>query len=218
MTQTVVMTKKTLVFASNNAHKLEEIRAILGSKFEVKSLREIGCEADIPETGSTFEANALQKAMYVKEHFGMDCFADDSGLQVDALGGEPGVFSARYAANCGKAVGNNKDEANMDALLEKLAAIAPRQIGEGPLAGMEGWDACFRTSIALIYEGCEYYFDGTVSGHIISEKRGDGGFGYDPIFVPEGYGETFAELGAEVKNGISHRARAVGKLAEFLGV
>ena len=209
---------KTLIFASNNKHKLEEIRNLLEGIVEIKSLKEIGLEGDIPETADTLEGNATQKAEWVYSRTGMDCFADDSGLQVDALGGEPGVFSARYAANCGKAVGNNKDEANMDALLEKLAAIAPRQIGEGPLAGTEGWDACFRTSIALIYEGCEYYFDGTVSGHIISEKRGDGGFGYDPIFVPEGYGETFAELGAEVKNGISHRARAVGKLAEFLGV
>lgn len=210
------MEKKTLVLASNNAHKLEEIRAVLGSMYEIKGLKDIGCHDDIPETGNTFEANALQKALYVKEHFGMDCFADDSGLQVEALNGEPGVFSARYAAKNGKSVGDNKDDANMDALLEKLNAIPPVAIAEGPLAGSEGWEACFRTCIVLVQEEEKYYFDGIVNGHIIREKRGDGGFGYDPIFVPEGYGETFAELGTEVKNGISHRARAVAKLAEFL--
>lgn len=210
------MEKKTLVLASNNAHKLEEIRAILGSMYEIKGLKDIGCHDDIPETGNTFEANALQKALYVKEHFGMDCFADDSGLQVEALNGEPGVYSARYAAKNGKSVGDNKDDANMDALLEKLNAIPPVAIAEGPLAGSEGWKACFRTCIVLVQEEEKYYFDGIVNGHIIREKRSDGGFGYDPIFVPEGYGETFAELGTEVKNGISHRARAVAKLAEFL--
>lgn len=210
------MEKKTLVLASNNAHKLEEIRAVLGSMYEIKGLKDIGCHDDIPETGNTFEANALQKALYVKEHFGMDCFADDSGLQVEVLNGEPGVYSARYAAKNGKSVGDNKDDANMDALLEKLNAIPPVAIAEGPLAGSEGWKACFRTCIVLVQEEEKYYFDGIVNGHIIREKRGDGGFGYDPIFVPEGYGETFAELGTEVKNGISHRARAVAKLAEFL--
>lgn len=210
------MEKKTLVLASNNAHKQEEIRAVLGSMYEIKGLKDIGCHDDIPETGNTFEANALQKALYVKEHFGMDCFADDSGLQVEALNGEPGVYSARYAAKNGKSVGDNKDDANMDALLEKLNAIPPVAIAEGPLAGSEGWKACFRTCIVLVQEEEKYYFDGIVNGHIIREKRGDGGFGYDPIFVPEGYGETFAELGTEVKNGISHRARAVAKLAEFL--
>ena len=197
------MTMKTLVFASNNAHKLEEIRAILGKQYEVKSLKDIGCEVDIPETGSTFRENALQKATYVKEHFGFDCFADDSGLQVEALGGEPGVYSARYAVKNGVKVEGNKDDANMNVLLEKLANEENRK-------------ACFRTSIALIYEGKTHYFDGTVEGRIIREKRGDGGFGYDPIFIPDGYDKTFAELGNEIKNGISHRARAVAKLAEFL--
>lgn len=194
---------KTLVFASNNAHKLEEIRAILGEQYEVKSLKDIECEVDIPETGSTFRENALQKATYVKEHFGFDCFADDSGLQVEALGGEPGVYSARYAVKNGVKVEGNKDDANMNVLLEKLANEENRK-------------ACFRTSIALIYEGKTHYFDGTVEGRIIREKRGDGGFGYDPIFIPDGYDKTFAELGNEIKNGISHRARAVAKLAEFL--
>lgn len=194
---------KTLVFASNNAHKLDEIRAILGDKFTIKSLKDIGCEADIPETGDTFRANALQKAQYVKEHFGFDCFADDSGLQVEALGGEPGVLSARYATSKGWDDGTAKDERNMNCLLSLLGDRCPAK-------------ACFRTSIALILDGETHYFDGTVEGSIISEKRGDGGFGYDPIFVPEGYDKTFAELGNEVKNGISHRARAVAKLAEFL--
>lgn len=195
---------KTLVFASNNAHKLEEIRAILGNKFDVKSLKDIGCNVDIPETGTTFRENALQKARYVKEHFGFDCFADDSGLQVEALGGEPGVYSARYAVKNGRQVtAGNKDDANMDVLLEKLA-------------GDENRKACFRTCIALIYEGGTHFFDGVVEGHIITEKRGDGGFGYDPLFVPDGYEKTFAEMGNEVKNNISHRAKAVEKLAEFL--
>jgi len=194
---------KKLVFASNNAHKLEEIRAILGTQYEVKSLKDIGCEVDIPETGSTFRENALQKATYVREHFGFDCFADDSGLQVEALGGEPGVYSARYAVKNGVQVEGNKDEANMNVLLEKLANEENRK-------------ACFRTSIALIFEGETHFFDGTVEGRIIREKRGNGGFGYDPIFIPDGYDKTFAELGNEVKNGISHRARAVAKLADFL--
>lgn len=194
---------KKLVFASNNAHKLEEIRTILGTQYEVKSLKDIGCEVDIPETGSTFRENALQKATYVKEHFGFDCFADDSGLQVEALGGEPGVYSARYAVKNGVQVEGNKDDANMNVLLEKLANEENRK-------------ACFRTSIALIFEGETHFFDGTVEGRIIHEKRGDGGFGYDPIFIPDGYDKTFAELGNEVKNGISHRARAVAKLSDFL--
>ena len=194
---------KTLVFASNNAHKLAEVRDILGGMFEIKSLKEIGCDADIPETGNTFRENALQKAQYVKDNFGYDCFADDSGLQVEALGGEPGVYSARYAVINGKSIEEGKDEANMNVLLAKLA-------------GVENRLACFRTSIALIFDGNTYYFDGVVPGLIIDEKRGDGGFGYDPIFIPEGYDKTFAELGNEVKNGISHRARAVKQLVEFL--
>ena len=194
---------KTLVFASNNAHKLEEIRAILGDQYEVKSLKDIGCEVDIPETGTTFRENALQNASYVKEHFGFDCFADDSGLQVEALGGEPGVFSARYAMKNGVQFEGSKDEANMDVLLNKLANEKNRK-------------ACFRTSVALIYQGETHFFDGIVEGHIIHEKRGNGGFGYDPIFIPNGYDKTFAELGNEVKNGISHRARAVAQLADFL--
>ena len=204
----------TLVFASNNAHKLEEIRSILGNKFEIKSLKEIGCDADIPETGVTFRENALQKALYVKEHFGLDCFADDSGLQVEALGGEPGVYSARYAVMNG---GNNdcgKDAANTAMLLSKLEAKTPDAVQ----GNIRYHKACFRTSIALVKNGEVHYFDGVVDGHIINEIRGDGGFGYDPVFIPEGYDKTFAELGNEIKNGISHRSRAVAKLVKFLCV
>ena len=196
---------KTLVLASNNAHKLEEIRSILSGSYEVKSLKEIGCFDDIPETGNTFRENALQKAMWVKEKYGLDCFADDSGLQVACLGGEPGVFSARYAVMNGKEPLPTKDEANMDVLLGKLKDIEENDR-----------TACFRTSIALVMGEETHYFDGVVEGRIISEKRGEEGFGYDPIFVPDGYDKTFAELGSEIKNGISHRARAVAKLAEFL--
>ena len=193
----------SLVFASNNAHKLEEIRSILGDQYEVKSLKDIGCEVDIPETGTTFRENALQKATYVKEHYGYDCFADDSGLQVEALGGEPGVYSARYAQKNGVSFDGNKDQANMDVLLQKMANESNRK-------------ACFRTSVALIYQGETHFFDGIVEGKIIQEKRGNQGFGYDPLFIPNGYTQTFAELGNEIKNGISHRARAVAQLAEFL--
>lgn len=198
---------KTLVLASNNAHKLEEVKAILGGSFEIKSLKEIGCFDDIPETGKTFRENALRKAGYVKKHYGLDCFADDSGLEVECLGGEPGVYSARYAVMNGKEPVPTKDEANMNVLLEKLFGDEKKE--ESP-------KACFRTSIALVMGDEVHYFDGIVEGHIIPEKRGAEGFGYDPIFVPDGYDETFAELGAEVKNGISHRARAVAKLVEFL--
>ena len=207
---------KTLVFASNNAHKLEEIRAILGNEFDIKSLNDIGCYDDIPETGATFRDNALQKARYVKENFGYDCFADDSGLEVEALNGEPGVYSARYAAINGHAPSPaDKDNANMDVLLQKLASLSARN-DNCDKDNTLGWNACFRTSVALIYAGEERFFDGIVKGRIINQKRGTGGFGYDPIFIPDGYDQTFAELGSEVKNGISHRARAVAQLAQFL--
>ena len=190
--------KKTIVFASNNQHKLEEIRAILGDKFEIRSLEDIGCNSDIPETSGTLEGNALQKAEFVKNFYGYDCFADDTGLECDALGGEPGVLSARYAGGDG-----HDSEANMQKLL-------------GNLKGKDNRSAQFRTVIALIYNDKTYYFDGTVRGRITDEKKGNGGFGYDPIFVPDGYDKTFAELGSDVKNTISHRALAVDKLAKFL--
>ena len=187
--------KQKIVFATNNAHKLEEVAAILGDNYEVLSLREIGCNADIPETEETFAGNALQKAQYVKKHYGYDCFADDSGLEVDVLDGAPGVFSARYSGG--------GSEANMDKLLHNLTGKSER-------------GAQFRTAIALLVGEESHLFEGIVRGTIIEERRGEGGFGYDPIFVPEGYDLTFSELGSEVKNRISHRAQAVKQLAEYL--
>ena len=186
-----------IVVATNNAHKLREIAAILGNEIELLSLKDIQCFADIPETADTLEGNARQKAMYIYENYGMDCFADDTGLEVAALGGAPGVFSARYAGD------GHDSEANMQKLLKELA-------------GKENRKAQFRTVICLIRNGKEHLFEGIVKGEIIQEKRGGAGFGYDPIFVPEGYDLTFAELGDDVKNTISHRARAVEKLCQFL--
>ena len=187
--------KQKIVFATNNAHKLEEVAAMLGDSYEVLSLREIGCDADIPETSDTFAGNAMQKAQYVKAHYGYDCFADDSGLEVDVLDGAPGVYSARYSGG--------GSEANMDKLLLNLTGKSER-------------GAQFRTVIALLIGGESRLFEGIVRGSIIEERRGEGGFGYDPIFVPEGYEHTFAELGSEVKNRISHRAKAVEQLALYL--
>ncbi len=189
---------KKLVFATNNAHKLDEIRAILGSKVEVLSLKDIRCDADIPETADTLEGNAALKAEYIYRHYGLDCFADDTGLEVEALNGAPGVYSARYAGGEG-----HDSEANMKKLLAELKGIANR-------------NARFRTAICLIESGEKRLFEGIVNGSIIEEKRGDSGFGYDPIFVPEGYTETFAEMGNEEKNKISHRARAVEQLCKYL--
>ena len=198
-----------IVFATNNQHKLQEIRDILGSDFEVVSLKEIGCDVDIPETGNTLEENALQKAQYVYDHYHISCFADDTGLEVEALDGAPGVHSARYAEGT-----DHDSEANMAKLLRELD-------------GKENRQARFRTVICYIEKkdvcrcGCTsikkvHQFEGIVKGRIATEKHGTEGFGYDPIFVPEGYDKSFAELGEEVKNGISHRARAVAKLVEYL--
>jgi len=189
---------KQIVFATNNLHKLSEVRQILGNTIELLSLREIGCHEDIPETGKTLEENAVMKAKYVFEHYHIDCFADDTGLEVDALGGAPGVYSARYAGGEG-----HDSEANMSKLLYELGENNNRK-------------ARFRTVIALIEKGELHQFDGIVNGEIIRERRGGEGFGYDPIFQPEGYDKTFAELGLDVKNKISHRARATAKLAEYL--
>lgn len=186
-----------LVFATNNAHKLEEVRQILGDRFEVLSLNDIGCHDDIPETGDTFQDNALQKARFIKEHYGYDCFADDTGLEVKALNGAPGVHSARYA-------GDHDSEANMTKLLHELEKKSDRS-------------AQFRTVVALILNGQEVLFEGIVTGQIATERHyGDGGFGYDPIFVPDGYTETFSQMSPECKNLISHRGRAVRKLADYL--
>ena len=193
-----------IVFATNNKHKLEEIRSILGSRVEVLSLADINCYDDIPETGTTLEANAMQKAEYIASKYGMSVFADDTGLEVDALNGAPGVYSARYAGGDG-----HDSEANMIKLLAELGENNNR-------------NARFRTVIALIITDDNgktttvKQFEGIVNGTIIRERRGGEGFGYDPIFQPEGYNETFAELGNDIKNTISHRARAVAKLAEYL--
>lgn len=188
---------KTLVFATNNPHKLEEVKAIVSGCVRVVSLAEIGCTEDIPETADTLEGNALQKARYIKEHYGYDCFADDTGLEVEALHGAPGVYSARYAGPA------HDSEANMCKLLHDME-------------GKENRKARFRTVIALISDGKEHLFDGIVEGMLTTGKRGEAGFGYDPLFLPDGYTQTFAELGSEVKNSISHRGRAVRKLAAFL--
>lgn len=198
-----------IVFATNNQHKLQEIRDILGSEFEIVSLKDIGCDVDIPETGNTLEENAMQKAQYVYDHYNLSCFADDTGLEVEALNGEPGVHSARYAEGT-----DHDSEANMAKLLRNLE-------------GKDNRKARFRTVIALIQKqdvcpcGCTTIkkvnrFEGIVDGSIATEKHGTAGFGYDPIFVPEGYDKSFAELGESIKNAISHRARAVAKLAEYL--
>ena len=189
---------RKLVFATNNAHKLEEIRAILGDKVEVLSMKDIQCDVDTPETADTLEGNAVLKAEYIYRHYGLDCFADDTGLEVEALNGAPGVYSARYAGGEG-----HDSEANMRKLLAEMEGKTNRK-------------AQFRTAICLIEGGAEHLFEGVVKGEIIEEKRGASGFGYDPVFMPEGYTETFAEMGSEEKNRISHRARAVQALCAYL--
>lgn len=185
-----------LVFATNNAHKLAEVQAIVGDKFLIKSLEAIACYDDIPETGDTFEANAQQKSDYLVNKYGLYSFGDDSGLEVDALNLEPGVYSARYS-------GMRDMAQNIDLVLAKL--------GDNPHR-----TARFRTVISLFLNEKQYFFEGAIEGTILKERRGEGGFGYDPIFVPEGYEQTFAEMSPEAKNAISHRAIAVRKLTEFL--
>lgn len=187
-----------LVFATNNKHKLDEVRKITSHHpVEIVSLAEINCFDDIPETADTLEGNALQKAHYIQEKFGLNCFADDTGLEVEALNNAPGVYSARYAGP------GHDSEANMKKLLHEME-------------GKENRKARFRTVIALVWNGKTYTFEGIVNGTITTAKRGENGFGYDPIFIPEGYDQTFAELGDNIKNQISHRAKTVEKLDEFL--
>jgi len=188
---------KTIVFATNNAHKLEEVSAIVSGKINIVSLQDIGCHDELPETADTLEGNALQKASYIKDHFGYDCFADDTGLEVEALNGEPGVRSARYAGEA------HDPQANIEKLLHALERQPNRK-------------ARFRTVIALVINSQTEFFEGVINGQIIDERRGQTGFGYDPVFIPDGYSETFAELGADIKNRISHRALASQKLAEKL--
>lgn len=186
-----------LVFATNNNHKLKELQSILGKEIQLLSLNDIGCKEEIPEEQPTLEENARQKSLYIYEKYGHNCFADDTGLEIEALGGEPGVYSARYA-------GEDKNaNSNMNKVLLKMQNINNRK-------------ARFRTVISLIINGSETQFEGIVNGEIITEKKGDKGFGYDPIFKPDGYNETFAEMDINEKNKISHRGRAVEKLVQHL--
>lgn len=185
-----------LVFATNNRHKLEEVQQMLPAHIRLKSLEDIGCTADIPETGDTFHENSRQKAAYVTEHFGLDCFGDDSGLEIDALNGEPGVYSARYS-------GSRDMDRNIELVLQKLR-------------GIENRAARFKTVLCLMLNGQTHYFEGSVEGSIIHFTNGTKGFGYDPIFVPDGYGLTFAQMELAEKNLISHRARALAQLSRFL--
>lgn len=187
-----------IVFATNNAHKLDEVRRMVGGRVEIKSMGEIGCTADIPETAETLEGNAELKARYVSEHFGVDCFADDTGLEVEALGGRPGVYSARYAGP------GHDSKANMGRLLQEMQGVGNRR-------------ARFRTVIALNRGGKTELVEGIVEGRIAEEPAGTDGFGYDPIFIPdEGNGLTFAQMSPEGKNAISHRGRAMARLLEII--
>jgi len=186
-----------LVFATNNQHKLKEVQALLGNHFRLLSLADIGFDEEIPEDYDTLQDNALQKARFIHSRFGHNCFADDTGLEVDALNGEPGVYSARYAGEA------KNPHDNILKLLKNLTGIKSR-------------NAKFRTVIALILNGKEFLFEGTIEGRIIEEGRGTDGFGYDPVFLPDGYTQTFAEMPLEIKNQISHRGRAVAKLVDFL--
>lgn len=188
---------ETLIIATHNKHKLQEIQGMLQELFEVKGLTDIGCTDEIPETGTELQENAWQKASFVKEHFGYDCFADDTGLEVEALNGAPGVYSARYAG----------EHCSFDDNVEKMLR---------EMEGKTNRKARFRTVIALIMNNETHYFEGIVDGEILTERHGSEGFGYDPIFRPEGYEKSFAELTLEEKNRISHRGRAVAKLIEFL--
>jgi XTP/dITP diphosphohydrolase len=186
-----------ICFATNNIHKLKEVQGLIGDRFQVVSLKEIGCEEELAEDGDTIEANSFQKAAYVSKKYDLPCFADDTALEVEALNGAPGVYSARYAGL------RRGDEDNMDLLLKNLEGALSRK-------------AQFRTIITFVESGCSRQFEGMVKGVILKEKKGTGGFGYDPLFLPDGYSATLAEMSPEEKNKISHRARAVKKLVEFL--
>lgn len=186
-----------LVFATNNRHKLNELSKLAGDKFHLLSLKDINCFDDIPETADTLEGNAALKAQYIWKKFGINCFADDTGLEVDALNGKPGVYSARYAGE------DQNSEANLSKVLKELSGNSNRK-------------ARFRTVICLIIDGKEYFFEGIVNGNLLSERHGKEGFGYDPIFVPAGFGQTFAEMDMALKNKISHRGIATEKLIAFL--
>ena len=186
-----------ICFATNNPKKIEEVKAALGPDFEIVSLQDIGCFEELPETGDTLEHNAFQKARYVKDNFGVDCFADDTGLEVDALEGEPGVYSGRYAGE------PRSDERNIELLLKKMEGTSLRS-------------ARFKTVIALLLEGEEYKFEGIAEGEILTARTGQSGFGYDPVFLPKDYSKSFAEISLAEKNKISHRGKAVQELVTFL--
>jgi XTP/dITP diphosphohydrolase len=186
-----------LVFATNNQHKLKELQQILGDEFQLLSLKDIGCDEEIPENQETLEGNASEKSFFIYNKYGHNCFADDTGLEIEALDGEPGVYSARYAGE------EKSADANMEKVLKKMKEIKNR-------------NARFRSVISLVIDGNERQFEGVVDGKILHEKRGDEGFGYDPVFQPDGYVETFAEMGSGQKNQISHRGRAVQKLVNYL--
>ncbi|MDN3586944.1 non-canonical purine NTP diphosphatase [Pedobacter aquatilis] len=187
---------KKLVFATNNQHKTEEIRAALNGKYEVLNLQDIGCDTDIPETADTFDGNATLKSTYVVEHYNIDCFADDSGLEIEALNNEPGVFSARYS-------GSRDSSENIQLVLRKMQGLKNRK-------------ARFKTVISLMQNGTNHLFEGVINGTIREELSGTNGFGYDPIFQPDGYDITFAEMDLLKKNEISHRALALQKMVAFL--
>jgi XTP/dITP diphosphohydrolase len=186
-----------LVFATNNLHKLQEIKHLLDGSFELLSLNDINCDEEIPENQETIEGNAAEKSFYIWNKYGLNCFADDTGLEIEALNGEPGVYSARYAGE------EKSAEKNMDLVLQKLVEIKNRK-------------ARFKTVISLVIDGHEIQFEGIVNGHILEEKRGNTGFGYDPIFQPDESHLSFAEMTMEEKGKISHRGRAVQKLVEYL--
>jgi XTP/dITP diphosphohydrolase len=186
-----------LLFATNNQHKLREIREIMGNDFRVLSLKDTNLDVEIPETQETIEGNALQKARFIYAQTGRDCFADDTGLEIDALDGRPGVYSARYAGE-----GCSFDD-NIDKILKELEGAGTR-------------NACFRSVICLIINGDDFLFEGRVDGSITPSRKGDSGFGYDPVFLPDGYQQTFAEMPAYLKNGISHRGRAIDKMMKWL--
>ena len=187
---------RKLVFATNNQHKTEEVKQMLAGQYEVLNLKDIGCDTDIPETGDTFAENAALKTSYVVEHFQLDCFADDSGLEVEALDNEPGIYSARYA-------GQRGDRENLELVLQKLQ-------------GQDNRKARFKTVISLVQQGQQYLFEGVINGTIRESAAGVDGFGYDPIFQPDGYTITFAEMTMAEKNAISHRSQAMKKLMTFL--
>jgi XTP/dITP diphosphohydrolase len=186
----------TLVFATHNLHKLEEVRSLAGNSFELKGLADIACFEDIPETGSTFHDNASLKSNFIYRKFNVNCFADDSGLEVDALNGEPGIYSARYSPS-----GDAGD--NLQLVLDKMQNLSNRR-------------ANFRCVISLILNGTEYFFEGVVNGSLLTHRSGSSGFGYDPIFVPDGYDISFAEMPMDQKNKISHRGRAIEEMVKFL--